>query len=219
MKIRSIHLKDHERLGNVSVSMMVGGQVGEVGIIVGGCGSGKSLLLGGAAYGWAGVSLRRGTASGYSVDSGRLRVDLECEGEVGYVDIEGDRLSGSPIFARKKEPHRNLILYYDFRRLQCARSPEPRPLGVNVIEDIVTDVLSQSPVKDSVILIDDFDLGLDVADQKAFWAFLWKNSRTNNNQMIVSMRKSIGLSGLEFVLPHRENPLDLAMKLVKKEGV
>jgi len=213
-------LRGHPVLGDISIDLSVGGKVIDTGILVGSSGSGKSLLLRSCAFGWGAAAISRGTLTGHSLRGCRVRLNYEIDGEVAVIEMSEDKVTGSPLFHQKRETDRNLVLFYGVDRVITHRHRDSEePMGISSILSIVCDIFVKDSVRDSVILIDDFDLGLDEQSMKLFWAFLWKHHRNLGNQLIVGMRRGIGLSGREIRLPHEMDILGEAIKLAKKEGI
>lgn len=213
MKLRAVHLRDHPALGNLSLEFRTEGRVDDACWLVGGSGSGKSLVALIAAMGW-GASMRKGGLP-LALNGARARVDFEIGGEVAICQAQDGLVTGSPLLHEKwgQLPlMENSLLHYDYRRVMGAGSRD-QPLGVRSVSPILAD-LNRGGIRDSVVVIDDFDLGLDAGDQRAFWAHLWKHHRSQGNQLIVTAKRGLGLAR-EIALERRENVVVAAEALLK----
>ncbi len=220
MRLRAVHLRGHPSLGDLSVEFRTEDRVDEGCWLVGGCGSGKTLVTDIAAMAWGSAALNRELP--YAVRDCRVRVDFEINGEIAVCQSEGDRFGVSPLLRGKidKEAGKHMLMRYGQERLNSNVffGVPGESAGVGACYPILAD-LSNGNVSDSVILIDDFDLALDSQDQKVLWSHLWKHHRSQGNQLIVTARRSLGLCR-EIQLWTRQNPVELALKSLaqKKES-
>lgn len=217
MKLRAIHLKDHPKLGNLSVEFHQNGKIDEAVFLFGGCCAGKTLLLDLATACWA-ASTERGWQC-YVLRDCRARIDFEVGGELAMCQIEGDKITGSPLLKSKIdfEGRSGLLLRYgrvDPSEFGFGRSGG-ETAGTQSMYFPIQDLIVNGGIKDGIVLIDDFDTGLDYADQKAYWAYLWKHYRSLGCQMIVTGRRGLGVCR-EIGLLHRENPIDLVLEDIKE---
>lgn len=217
MKLRAVHVREHPRLGDLSVEFRsTDGKVDEACWLVGGCGSGKTMLTDMVAWAW-GCALKNHGFS-HLIKECRVRVDFEVGGEIAVCDSgEYGRFGASPLLGGKIDLKgmKNLVLKYGRERLnQGAIRSDDGCTGVEAVYPLLDDI-SKGVVTDSVILVDDFDLGLDITDQKLFWSYLWKHHRSMGNQLIATGRRSMGFAR-EIMLPMRENPIELALERIKR---
>jgi len=215
MRIRCVYLRGHPLLGDVTVDMRdeTGKAYGAV-TLIGGCGVGKTLMSDIAGICWG--SSVAGKDLPYSLQGCRGRVEFEVGSEIAIVELEGSRATGSPLLRSTSsiEGRRGVLLKYGLERLGSLGQGigSSQPLGVRSVHSICSDI-SSGGFSDSVIWVDDLDLGLSVNDQKAFWSYLWKHHRSGGNQLIASLRQDIGLSGHKVLLSGGFNPVEQALKL------
>lgn len=209
MKIRSVYIYGHKRLGDVTIDFRETNGVAEGLWLVGGCGAGKTFVTECIASAWGSGALNRSLP--YEVQDCRVRVDFDVKGSVAVCQADNGRFSGSPMLRIDSGSRSGLVLHYGMDRVNGFKGSS----GVRSVQAIIQD-LANGGITDSVILIDDFDLGLDSGDQKLFWSYLWRNYNSGGNQLIVTGKRGLGLVR-EIVLPVRENPIDLALMALNEK--
>jgi hypothetical protein len=147
------------------------------------------------AMGWAGSVMDKRLPVALNADFCRL--DFEHDNEILSIHIRGDRADASTKLAALFDSalNRHLILKYDHQRAGnlplWTREKGGQPFGVNVVWPILSD-LHKKDVRNSVVLVDDFDMGLDRTSQLALFKHLRRHYGSKNNQLILMMKEKIG---------------------------
>lgn len=203
-------------MGSFSVSFIDEGRIRDQLLLVGGCGAGKSLILDCIAGAW-GASISRSGRPIYPLQGNcQVRVDFEINGEVAVISMRGDRADTHSLLMDSWDPvrHFNGVLYYGkerFQRLPTGAMVEVDSAGVMAVWAVLADLHTRG-MRDGVLMIDDFDMGLDSDDQKAFWAHLWRETHSLGMQLVVGTRQGYTLSGFKVKLEKRVDPIQVAMK-------
>jgi len=196
-----------------------GGRVAACSALDGGCGAGKTLLIDLIAMSWAGSVRKRGMP--WTLHAEMARVDFEFGGEVAAVHIRGDRVDGHPLLAAKfdKERDREMVLKYDSSRISGMRDwtnteSSNTESGIAATYPILAD-LHFRDVRDSVILIDDFDLALSQDDTFSFFRYLQRHYIGRNNQLILTGHSLPKIGAALFHLPDGSDPIEKSKQLIK----
>jgi len=216
MKLRGFHLRGHSVLGDMSLDFRsVGGVVSSLVGLVGGNGSGKSLVSDMISYGWGGSVLNKRLPVALNADFCRL--DFEDSGEILSIHIRGDQVDASTKLAVlfDNSLNRNMVLKYDSQRVSnlplWTKMAGNQSLGVRAIWPIISD-LHEKNVSDSIIVIDDFDIGLDRVSQYGLFKHLRNHYRSKRNQLILLSHEKISKAdGVWLDLPVRVDSLESAM--------
>jgi len=217
MRLRGIHLRGHETLPDISLDMRDdSGACSSLVGIHGGCGAGKSLLADLLSLGWA--SSVQGRRLPFALNGDFCRLDFEESGEILSIHIRGDQVDFSTKLSNLFDAtlNRHMVLKYDSQRIQrlplWTRDSGSQPLGVKALWPIVSD-LHQREIKNSIIVVDDFDLGLDRIAQAEVFRYLRRHHRSKGNQVILLLReKLLKADGVWLGLESRQDPLEGAMK-------
>jgi len=218
MRLRGIHLRGHNTLSDISLDFR-----GDSGVcsplvcLYGGNGSGKSLLSDLLSLGWA--SCIRGCDLPFVLDSDFCRLDFEEGSDILSIHIRGDKVDSSNKLVSLFDVtlNRHMVLKYDSQRIQClplwTGGGMNRSLGEKALWPILSD-LHQKDIKNSIIVIDDFDLGLDRTSQMDVFRYLRRHHRSKGNQVILLMReKLMNIDGLCIGLVGRQDPLEGATSI------
>jgi len=157
-------------------------------------GSGKSYIAGAIARAWSNSVLSGGSAElPYLADM--IRIDFEVGTEIVALHIRRGSLEKSSTLAKVADvsvgdkPHvRNGIVYYSAGRGVVTRSTV-RSGGM--LSDSVANVFpplydfTMREIRDSVIIVDDWNLGLDTESAEGFYGKLTRNALSKNNQLIL----------------------------------
>lgn len=207
MKVRSISLFDHPVLGDLSLDFRdEEGWVQPVTIVQGGNGAGKTAI-----HSSIGSLLAIGRQPSLvrpfqAVGAKRGRLDVEHNGEIASIQVDGDRVAGGAGWLREsfkldidvvsgRSTMEMGVLSYSSDRATRAGVPDFYPLGVKMLAPIFFD-LQANLVRDSVILVDDLELGLDEGMQWEVLKHLSKQCRAGGNQLIVTTRCKRGAGGM-----------------------
>lgn len=115
-------------------------------------------------------------------------VEFDNDGEITVGIMKSGKIVQKPVvrmLQRATEVDGGILSYFSDRRID--------DWGGRAIVPIITD-MSGGGVRNSVIIIDDFDLGLDCFSAREFLGWLLRKSLERNNQLIV-MSRSDGLYG------------------------
>ncbi len=193
MKVTGIHLKGHESVSDLSLSLKGSdGAISDVVALLGSSGSGKSLLIDAISSAWAN-SIAGGTR--WDVKSDYLRIDFEVANEIYVSHLRGGSIDAhqslKDAFSRDE-----LVMKYDLSRLvgipywigghECS--------GVNAVYPMMSDIHTKG-IRNSVVLIDDLDLVLGSDDVRRVFHYLRRHYVGSGNQLIFSCRSTDWISG------------------------
>lgn len=216
MKIRSLLLRGHKSIPDISLSLTREEQISPITIIQGGNGSGKSLALNLLALSW--ISSIKSSKPSWTFEGDLARIDFEHENEILPVHIRGENVETHPklksLFDAQKNEH--LVLKYDIQRL--LRLPdwsEAGNTGKCAVLPLLSDIHNQG-IRNSIVLIDDFGDGLDVEARMTLYRYLRRHYMSSGNQMVMTVRDGWGggTDALIRVLEHREDPVTHVERLL-----
>lgn len=231
MKVRGIYVKGFENgMSDISLEMRDSDRsLLNVVLLNGLNGSGKTFLLSAIADSW-GYSVLSGTKGELPYSCKLLRIDFDMGNEICSLHIRNGNLEKSTTMARVSEISlgekpfiRNGVVFYSVDRVQSVRNTIENGQGLS---DSVCHVyailydLYKREIRDSILLIDDWDRGLDVEAAKAFYLQVTKHALSRNNQVILSSSRVPGnyISERSVVkLEGRVNPVDRAISLISMQ--
>lgn len=158
-------------------------------------GSGKTFILSSIAHAWS-HSVLTGGSSELPYVADMLRIDYELGNEICGVHIRRGRLDKSSALAKRSDigvgdnPHvNNGLVYYSSDRAGLSRSTVRGGMQISEsvcnVFPIIYD-LHHRNLRDSIILIDDWDKGLDEDSKKSFYSHLSRHALSRGNQLILS---------------------------------
>lgn len=228
MFLRGYHLRGSKVLDDLSLEFR-GDDSSSLNIVYlfGRNGSGKSYIMGSIARSWSGSVLSGGSLDlPYIADM--LRIDYELGSEICGVHIRGGRLEKSSSLAKHSDisvgdsPHvKNGIVYYSCDRLGVTRSTVR---GGTQLSDSVCFTfpvlydLHMRDIRDSIIMIDDWDRGLDSESSRNFYTHLVRHTLSKGNQLILSSStfpSDYIPSGSIIRLSLRTDPIQRSMSLMR----
>lgn len=166
-----------------------------IAVIYGKNGSGKSYILSSIARAWSSSVLTGGSTDlPYIADL--LRIDYEHGNEICSVHVRRGHMEKSSTLAKASDlsvgdnPYiKNGIVYYSGDRCSVSRSTVR---GGVMLEESVASVfpiiydLHMRDIQNSVILVDDWDRGLDTESSKNMYSHLCRHALSKGNQLILS---------------------------------
>lgn len=185
MRLRSVHIRDHDKLGSFEVDLRQGtGEIPRLFGIWGNNGVGKSLVLGLARCAW--LSCVTGQTFPGAFGKCEAQVNFEQDGEVFAIRYAG-QMYGVPGVAAAAQAgdRKNLMLWYGPERLWNASGES---LGVRTAALLLSDLRATPAATGCVALIDDFDLGLDVTAQEKLLGMLMEHHSRLGNQLVITSR-------------------------------
>lgn len=217
MKFRGIHIRGLETIDDISLDFRDSkSRTSDLIGLVGGNGSGKSLIAEMMSMGW-GASLQDRCLP-YRLRADFCRLDFEHDNEMLSIHIRGDQVDASSKLAALFDVNssRHMVLKYDYNRLNklpiWAKKRGRHSSGVNVLWPMLSD-LHTKDVRDSIIIIDDFELGLDAKGKMDLFRYMRRHHGSKGNQVIMMMREKIEKAdGLWIGLEGRIDPIELAMQ-------
>jgi len=229
MKLRGYHIRGCDVISDMNLEFRdASAGILDVVMLFGGNGSGKSFILGSIARAWSSSILTGGSVELPYV-SDLLRIDYELSNEIIGVHIRRGRLDkssalakGAEVIVGDKPRVKNGIVYYSSNRGIISRSTIRGGFGlcdsICNIFPIIYD-LHMRDVRDSIIMVDDWDMGLDEDARKGFYNHLVRHSSGRNNQVILSS-SSIPSSWVPFQsivkLSGRMDPIQSSMGFLGK---
>jgi len=197
MQIRGIHIRGKNALKDISLEFMDDeSRILKQCLIQGSNGSGKTFIFESIARGWSSSILER-SSNECGLLAEMVRVDYEVPGEIASVHIRSGRLERSSILAKHADVAvvesgghvRHGITFYDLKRLRLVEQTldggSSLPTGVQSVLPILHD-LHVRDVSDSVVMIDDWDCGLDSSSRAEFYKYLVRHTHSKNNQLLLS---------------------------------
>ncbi len=196
MRLRGYHIRGSKDIEDTNLEFKDSdGNILNIVMLFGKNGSGKSYIMSSIARGWSSSVLSGGsTELPYVADM--LRIDYEVGREICGVHIRRGRLDKSATLAKAADvsvgdkPHvKNGIVYYSAERTGVTRSTVRR--GSQLSESVcsvfpVVYDLHMRDVRDSVILVDDWDRGLDDESRKSFYTHLTRHALGKGNQLVLA---------------------------------
>lgn len=194
--------------------------------VIGGNGAGKSLITGLVARawlsGWAGYSEREISEHPYrGVDS---EVEFDIGNGISTAVIKGGKVVQSlpklGTVITEKLIDNGLLAYGSQIRLNVACTKlEAHSLAISLVLQPLRDFY-KFEVRNSIVVLDDWDMGLDDFCAREFLQLLVRKSLERNNQLIVMGRRMDGVMSLGTLnirnLPLSVNVVDEAMKVIGK---
>ncbi len=185
MKIRSVHLKGHSVLGDISVDVR-----GEDGVVPrsfgiwGGTGTGKTLLFKMIRAAWTKSVLGRDDYELYPGATGY--VTFEADDEVYLVRVQDGVAEGNAGLGKLSnlEKIQHCLTPYGSNRI--GHSSEKQSLGERNVYWLMRDALWSGVARDSIVLVDDFDVGLDSFSRERVYYELFKLHGALGNQVILT---------------------------------
>jgi len=217
MHIRSIHIRGHKVLGSFSLDFSHEGKVGSNILLYGGNCSGKTLLLDLISYIYRSIYSSRKPS--FEFEGDYCRIDFDYKNEIIPILIRGSEVEGvhkiAALFGKKSD---NMILHYKQSLLldlpyDKFSNISYRNLGLRVLYPLLSD-LHNHTIRDSIILIDDFDFGLDSLSVSNLYRYLYSHHGTLGNQLILTSHKSYDLDILGLGLLSRIDPLEVVEGLL-----
>ena len=218
MRVRGVYIRGHKYLPDLQVNFQQFDGTESHGTewvtsILGPNGSGKSIISQAIACAFAGSVREEGAPCTVSADL--VRVDFEVDNAViAAQSFRGRFDRHSAIAARFDSKGKHGVLMYDRNRL--AMDVPGNYTGLKVVVPILADLHLRS-LEDSVVVIDDFDLGLDASLRGKFFKHLRSHLRPRRNQLILTAREKIG-EMYEVVLPEGRDVMEDAMREVSLLG-
>ncbi len=191
MRLRSVHIRGHEKLGNLDVDLTQGtGEIPRAFALIGGNYSGKSLVMDVVRRAW--LSCWAGKTGIGSYGGGcTAQVNFEKAGEIFVVRYEGQFISNPGLGTRSDYDNRsNMMLWYGSERLGDG---DWKSLGARNTGPLLMDKHSciKPEVSNSIVLVDDFDAGLDVAAREKFYQALFEYHSGLGNQLVITSRECL----------------------------
>lgn len=217
MKLRSVHVKGHPMLGDITVDVRgEDGVVPRVFGIWGATGTGKTLISKMIRSAWMSSVSDRIDYELYSGLSGY--VTFEAGEEVMVVRVEGGVVQGNEGLRgyTKLEKREHCVVHYGKDRVW---SSGKRTLGEAGLYWIFRDALWSGAVRDSVVLIDDFDLGLDSISREKAYEAVFQLHAPLGNQLILLSREPVAAVGRSMKLGDRRDDWMLGVREGAKRQV
>jgi hypothetical protein len=195
MKIRGIYIKGIEcGLDDISLDFRrESGGVHQCSLIHGLNGSGKSYLLDSVSQCWGACVLEK-RHSDMPFISDMFRVDFDIGTRIVSLHMRRGNLDKSRTLSEvceqnfKTNSFRNCVIYYDRNRSGLAYTyggiKNPSTSTTSVYATLYD--MHHRDVRDSVILIDDWDMGLDKESAYSYYREITKNAGSKGNQVILT---------------------------------
>lgn len=217
MKVRGIHLKGHQCLGDISLDFRSpeGRVLSEI-VITGSNGSGKTLLAELVAMGW-GSAVMPGSYP-YNLRAEYARVDFEVGSEITSVEVRGGRVEKNALLRGKinRTNRENVVVFYDKSRLEripfLGQMPKADNSGVAAVYPVLFDIMRTGGARDSVVVIDDIEMGLDEQAVSDFWTLVRKHCLSSGNQLIFTTKGRVLPTAKIYKLEHRDDPIQVAVE-------
>lgn len=196
MRLRGYHVRGSSAIEDVNLEFRDSSSNPlNIVLLLGKNGSGKTYILGSIARTWSNSVLTSGTQEiPYIADM--MRIDYEMGNEICSVHVRRGRLEKSSTLAKYADvnvgdnPHvKNGIVYYSSDRGTMSRSTVRNGTQLNESVSLVFPILydlHMRDIRDSVILIDDWDKGLDEDGRKGFYSHMVRHILSKGNQLVLS---------------------------------
>lgn len=197
MRLRGFHLRDAEaNIQDINLEFKEDdGSILNNVCVFGRNGSGKTYMLGCIARAWSACVLSKASAELPYVAK-MLRIDFEVNNEIvslhmrnGIVEKSSTLVKNAEVFVGDEAKVRHGIVYYASGRGSVSRSTVRSGTqlsdSVSVTFPVVYD-LHMRDVTDSIVMIDDWDLGLDAESSRNFYSHLVKHTLSKGNQLVLS---------------------------------
>jgi hypothetical protein len=195
MKLRGLHIRGSKDIEDQSLEFKDSeGSTLNMIHVFGRNGSGKSYIAGAIARGWSGSVLGNSpTELPYVADM--IRMDFEVGTEIVALHIRRGNLEKSSTLSKAAEVSvgdkpfvKNGIIYYSSNRGVVTRSTVR---SGSLLSDSVSNCFpplydfTMREIRDSVVIIDDWDMGLDVESSSSFYGKLVRNALSKGNQLVL----------------------------------
>jgi hypothetical protein len=207
MKIRSVYLKGHKDLGDVNIEIRgEDGSTPRSFLVVGGNKSGKSLVNSMIRECWAcSIEDRRGRGiegvSGY--------VSYEYDGEIFVVRVSNGKVEGNKGLRRISNIEKRTGCVLDYGKRLLWKGGSGTDWGTDWgIRTMLQDLMRKDAARESVALIDDFDIGLDSISREKLYQLLFQYNSNLNNQLILFSREKMNYISRSCELKRRELWID-----------
>jgi len=196
MKLRGIHIRGKSSLRDISLDFMTeDGEMLPQSILRGNLGTGKTLILQLVAAAWSRSVLSHPNLE-MALDADMVRVDFQVGAEIASVHIRNGRIEPSDVLARAADVEvgeggqrvHHGIVYYSVARggyVEFTNLERSVPDGIQRCLPVIYD-LQMRDIRDSVVLIDDWDMGLDDSARKSFYNHISRHAHNSGNQLILS---------------------------------
>lgn len=216
MKLRSVYVKGHGVVGDISVDVR-----GEDGLVPrsfgiwGDTGTGKSLVFKMIRAAWMKSVSGRDDCELWPGVSGY--VTFEVEDEVFLVRVQDGIVEGNPGLGKLSniEKVQHCLAAYGDNRIWGVL--EKQTLGERNVYWLMRDAMRSGVARDSIILVDDFDMGLDSGLREKVYAELFKIHASLGNQVILTGRSPVEAIGRYVTLNGREDDWLLGLREKLKE--
>lgn len=194
MRLRGYHIRGSSAVSDMNLEFRdsESNPLGVV-LLLGKNGSGKSYILGSIARAWSNSVLTGGSSELLYV-ADMLRIDYEVGNEICGVHVRRGHLERSSTLAKVAEIGdgsrvRNGVVYYSGDRSVLTRNTvrggTQLSESVSLVFPVVYD-LHMRDVRDSIILVDDWDRGLDEEGRRGFYNHMVRHVLGKGNQLILS---------------------------------
>ena len=195
MKLRGIHIRAKNASSDISLDLMDNeGKLVEQCLLRGNLLSGKSLICHLVSSSWSSSILSHSNLD-LGLDIEMVRVDFVVGSEIVSVHIRNGLIEPSSLLAKagdvcigdRAHVHGGVLYYSSLREnyMEYVNAEYHGSGAINRCLPIIYD-LQMKDIKDSIILIDDWDLGLDAASAKLFYTFISSHSHSGGNQLILT---------------------------------
>jgi len=195
MKLRGIHIRGKNASSDISLDFMDDeGKLVEQCLLRGNLLSGKTLLCHLISSAWSSSILSSPNLE-LDVDAEMVRIDFSVGHEISSVHIRNGHIEPSSLLAKHSDVsigdspsvHGGVLYYSSLREnyMEYANAAYMGSGGVNRCLPVIYD-LQMKEIKDSVIIIDDWDLGLDAVTAKSFYTFVSSHAHSGGNQLILT---------------------------------
>lgn len=231
MKIRAVHMRGQET-GIRDINLEFRDEKRRIFpsiLLVGENGSGKTFLFSALARAWQ-CCMREQSRTDTPYIADMLRFDFEVESKIaglyirkGVVERSSTLASFAEISSGDNPGIKNGIVYYSSDRSAISRSSlqsgSDLPESTCSVFPVIYD-LHQRNISQSVILIDDWDRGLDPKSAKQFYLHLSRHALSKDNQLVLSscsypMDDYFPVEGI-FKLEGRADPVGSSMGLFSR---
>lgn len=197
MRLRGFHMRDADcKLQDINLEFKEdNGSILNNVCVFGKNGSGKTYMMGCIARAWSACVLSKASTELPYVAK-MLRIDFEVKNEIvslhirnGIVEKSSTLVKNAEVFVGDEAKVRHGIVYYASNRGAVTRSTVREGMGIAESVALTFPViydLHMRDVTDSVVMVDDWDMGLDVESARNFYSHLVKHTLSKGNQLILS---------------------------------